>query len=305
MPIQINPSGIRPEPNNLLVPDEFHVFSDVNLDANALHHTLGTRAHEAAAGNHKHDGVYAPVGTLLVGAFAKQSMNSGTQAVLRTTYTTILMTDVRRTDLNITYNSGNGKFTVKQDGFYLIQASVQWASNSVNKRALAITNKDGLIVAESRIQAPTTVSDGTNFVSTVVNSNVGDTYIIQAWQNSDAASPPGLNVVGSYEGTWSLVAKIDGPQGPAGKDGKDGLDGQDGSSGTGSGSVTYREYTFATPVVDWTIAHNLNLPFVEINCYDSAVRVEYEVEIEHVNNNTSIVHWASPMSGVARLIVSG
>lgn len=46
-------SGMRPEGK---VVNEFHTNDDVDKDANAHHHTLGSGANQAASGSHRHDG---------------------------------------------------------------------------------------------------------------------------------------------------------------------------------------------------------------------------------------------------------
>lgn len=42
-----------------------HANSDVDVDRSAMHHTLGAGPTEAAAGDHKHTGIYIPVTTVL------------------------------------------------------------------------------------------------------------------------------------------------------------------------------------------------------------------------------------------------
>lgn len=62
-------SGVGDDPitvSNLagnLTQDRSHDSPDTDTDAAALHHTLGTGATQAAAGDHDHAGVYAPVGS--------------------------------------------------------------------------------------------------------------------------------------------------------------------------------------------------------------------------------------------------
>jgi hypothetical protein len=51
---KVNPAqGKKPTTEEV---EDFHTNSDVDLRAEALHHTLGTSPSQAAAGDHNHDG---------------------------------------------------------------------------------------------------------------------------------------------------------------------------------------------------------------------------------------------------------
>lgn len=61
---------------------ETHNSSDVDTALNALHHTIGTGANQAAAGNHNHDGIYEPIITVKNTAF-NQNFGLGNTDIAR------------------------------------------------------------------------------------------------------------------------------------------------------------------------------------------------------------------------------
>lgn len=65
--------------SNKLAQSNTHESPDTDTAPTALHHTLGTDANQAAAGNHNHSGVYEPVQT----AASKAEMEAGTETAIR------------------------------------------------------------------------------------------------------------------------------------------------------------------------------------------------------------------------------
>jgi len=65
--------------SNKLAQSNTHESPDTDTAPTALHHTLGTGANQAAAGNHNHSGVYEPVQT----AASQAEMEAGTETALR------------------------------------------------------------------------------------------------------------------------------------------------------------------------------------------------------------------------------
>lgn len=67
------------------VVSEFHTFADTNSGKEAIHHTLGTGANEAASGAHTHNGVDSALiipGTQINGAKATATWAASVNAIL-------------------------------------------------------------------------------------------------------------------------------------------------------------------------------------------------------------------------------
>lgn len=64
---------------------EFHTFADTDSGREAIHHTLGAGANQAASGAHNHDGNNSPLiipGTAITGTKATVAWASSVNAIL-------------------------------------------------------------------------------------------------------------------------------------------------------------------------------------------------------------------------------
>jgi hypothetical protein len=80
---QAGPLGNPPTADEV---DSFHTNSDVDLRAEALHHTLGGTGNQAAKGDHRHDGsdsVLLLDGITIVGNTPETVINSMMTALVR------------------------------------------------------------------------------------------------------------------------------------------------------------------------------------------------------------------------------
>jgi len=90
--------------SNKLAQSNTHESPDTDTAPTALHHTLGTGANQAAAGNHNHSGVYEPVQT----AASQAEMEAGTETAIRS------MTPQRVAQAIAALAGGGGAVTLAQ-----------------------------------------------------------------------------------------------------------------------------------------------------------------------------------------------
>lgn len=60
IPLPETPTNSTPSPDPMAV-RLFHLYSDVDTDLNAQHHTIGPGNNQAAAGSHTHNGSDSPL----------------------------------------------------------------------------------------------------------------------------------------------------------------------------------------------------------------------------------------------------
>lgn len=80
------------------------------------------------------------------------------------------------------YDSTTGVFTVKQDGTYIIQATIQWDTNTTNRRRITIAGQQTQFLASSVIHTTNQFMTATNVAPLVA----GETFTVSVWQDSGA-----------------------------------------------------------------------------------------------------------------------
>lgn len=64
---------------------------------------------------------------------------------------------------------------------------------------------------------------------------------------------------------------------------------------------TELEWAFAVASTEWVLDHDLASRFVEVRTYDCTASQEVIGDVEVVSPDRVVIHWASPMTGRARL----
>ncbi len=108
-----------------------------------------------------------------------------------------------------------------------------------------------------------------------------------------------MDLPGRVEVIEMFTGGVTGPEGVPGPPGDPGPQGNPGPVGPVGPFAPVFEQTFASPLLDWVVVHNMNV-FPVVDTYDSTSQ-EVHGTVETPDKNTVIVHFAVPMAGVARL----
>jgi hypothetical protein len=152
-----------------------HDPTDYDSSIYAGHHSLGPKANQAAAGNHKH--AEPPFG--LWTRAAAQSINNNAQTDIQ--FTAEVADSDNMGDLAVS----NTTFTIKTAGFYLMNVKGSYASNVTGVRQFFIVQNGGNATTW-QLNANVT---GTFFIllSDVIQCAVNDAIKFATLQNSGAA----------------------------------------------------------------------------------------------------------------------
>lgn len=191
-------SGTGSRPTNKLLQANTHQSADTDSATTSIHHTIGTSATQAAAGNHTH--VYVP--PVIPSVSARILNYVGYPAIATNTDTTISYTgtDWNTDPAGSMWNSGTPNIvTIKTAGIWRLILESNWGSNSSGIRVgkvLLNGTTNANVVLSYNINAASFVETNIS-VSKEIRLNVNDVLRVDYFQNSGSNLSPVNNIGGT------------------------------------------------------------------------------------------------------------
>jgi hypothetical protein len=159
-----------------------HQENDLDSSVFAGHHSLGTKAHQAAAGNHKHNDLQALIDALEVPKSFLYTQRAAAQNINNNVVVNIVWdTEIKDTDAMLDIASSNN-ILIKKEGYYLAIVKASYAANAVGARQFFL-KKNGVAVSSWQLNANVTGTMLVYFPDNFVAA-VNDIITVDTLQNS-------------------------------------------------------------------------------------------------------------------------